>query len=162
MARKLVRVEVVRFEREMRNISESSKVAILEMQRELAEEGKKKMQEIIMTSGTNKRWKSPWKSEKTGRVRLGSGTARVDSGDMIRAVGVRTEGGTGTVARSAFGWVREFEDYYGYQDEGFTHWKSGEKIPGMFALRDARLYVVQQVLPALRRKYERRIARGIR
>jgi hypothetical protein len=32
----------------------------------------------------------------------------------------------------------------------------------MFALRDARLYVVTQVLPVLAKKYQRRIARGIK
>ena len=146
----------------MGEMQESAKIAIEEMQRELAEEGQKKMQEIILTTGTNKRWTSPWKSQKTGRVRLGSGPARVDSGDMLKNVGIRIEGGRNFIARSAFGWVNEFEDYYGYQDEGFTHWRSGNKIPPMFAIRDARLYVVKEVLPALRKKYERRIARGQR
>lgn len=162
MARKLVRVEAIRFEKEIANIGESAKVAIEEMQRELAEEGKKKMQEIILTSGTNKRWTSPWRSQKTGRVRLGSSSARVDSGDMIRAVKSRIEGGRRFIARAAFGWINDFEDYFGYQDESFIHWRSGKKIPGMFALRDARLHVTQQVLPKLEKKYERRIARGIR
>ncbi len=162
MARKFVRVEIGRFEKQMRDIQESSRVAIGEMQREVAEEGKKKMQEIIMTNGRNAEWKGPWKSRKTGQIRTRSGRSRVDSGDMINAVGIRLEGTTGTIARSAFGWLRKFEDYYNYQDEGFDHWRSGQHIEGMFALRDARLYVVKEVLPGLRKKYQRRINRGIR
>ncbi len=162
MARKFARVDVTRFETQMRDIQESSRVAIEEMQRELAEEGKEKMKEIILTNGRNAQWKGPWKSQKTGQVRTRSGVSRVDSGDMINSVGIRIEGGRNLVARSAFGWVRNYEDYFGYQEEGFTHFRSKKWITGMFALRDARLYVVTQVLPVLAKKYQRRIARGIK
>ncbi|HMA77831.1 MAG TPA: hypothetical protein VKP88_01670, partial [Candidatus Paceibacterota bacterium] len=69
---------------------------------------------------------------------------------------------------AAFGWIRNFEDYFLLQEEGFYHPRasevggsSGRRVPGMFALRDARRYVVKEVLPKLVKKYERRIARGI-
>jgi hypothetical protein len=95
------------------------------------------MRDTIMTTGTNKQWKSPWRGRNSGYLRYGSDEARYDMGWMKKAVKARMKERTQTKASGEFGWLDQQEDYYIYQDQGFTHWITGDKIPAMNALRDA-------------------------
>ena len=65
-----------------------------------------------------------------------SGPGRVDTTLMIQSVKYRTEISNGSIV-GEFGWLENQEMYFLYQDKGFTHWLSGEMIPGMMALMDA-------------------------
>lgn len=139
-------------------LSLAARQEISDMTIEVAEFGAEVVREIIRTEGTNRIWPGgPWRSEKTGRLRFGSGPGRIDSGDMLNNVTVQFQRGD-KQSRAVFGWVRTYEEYYKYQEEGFIHWKSGESVPGMFAIRDARRIMVNE-LPRIAKKYSRRIAR---
>lgn len=125
---------------------------------ELAEMGEEKMREFIQTRGTNRQWSRPWPSRKTPGRRSRSGPGRIDSGDMLKNVGRKFQRGE-KQSRAVFGWTQDYEDYYKYQEEGFRHWR-GPTVPGMFALRDARRFVVSQQEKRAR-KYANRIARRL-
>lgn len=66
---------------------------------------------------------------------------RIDSGDMIRDVSHRVDQMQDGRSRGFFGWLNAPNDpdkkYYVYQEGGFTHWRSGELIEGMYAVADA-------------------------
>jgi hypothetical protein len=80
-------------------------------------------------------------------------SGRVDTGDMINDVGYRKNPhGGSTVFSWEFGWIHGFEKYYSYQERGFEQTyagfigdngefiavrKPGDRVPGMYALRDA-------------------------
>jgi len=161
--RQFVRVNVSSAVDKVRAVEKQLAAATEALQIEAAEAGRDKMREIIETSGTGRAWQRSHYAKDGGRVgtlRRGSFGGRVNTGNMRDSVSVRFEGrGANRVA--AFGWIRNFEDYFGYQDQGFLHVISGKRVAGMFALRDARRYVVNQVLPRLTRKYARRIERGV-
>lgn len=144
-----------------------------DMQIELANAGADKMKELIETRGTVRKWNEPmyakeWPSP-SGNLREASYPGRVNTGKMRDSVGVRFERGAKRIS-AVFGWVRGAEPYfyaqeYGTDATGFRNPSSLaglDSIRGMFSLRDARLYVVQTVLPRLSIKYSRRIARGAR
>lgn len=126
---------------------------------EVAEKGAEAAREIIRTRGRNREWARPWRSEKTGRFRSGSGPGRIDSGDMLNNITVQFQRGE-KQSRAVFGWIKTYEYYYKYQEEGFNHWISGKEIPGMFAIRDARREAAAEA-PQIAKKYTRRIARRL-
>ena len=130
-----------------------------EMTQEMADLGAERTRYYIKTRGTNRTWSGGWWSKKSGRYRYGSLSARYDSGDMLRAVGTQIAAGP-RQSRAVFGWVRNVEDYFGYQEGGFFNVRAKVSVPGMFALRDARKDVVNEA-PKIARKYERRIARRL-
>ena len=88
--------------------------------------GAEVMQQIIETTGTG------WDG------RLGPADGRIDSGDMVDDVsydkvahrGASRSSGRGS--RSArFGWIKNYKDYYGYQDQGFENiYKKQESADG--------------------------------
>jgi len=164
MARtRFARVDVTGMVRSLENVERAARLANEDLQIEAARAGQEKMVELIERRGVSVKWQRPHyakDSEKSGRLRTASFPGRVNTGNMRDSVGVRFEGGDQRVT-AAFGWIRNFEDYFGYQEEGFYHTRAARRVPGMFALRDARRYVVKEVLPRLVKKYERRIARGI-
>jgi hypothetical protein len=125
---------------------------------EAAKFGAEKMKEYISTRGTGVLWASAWRGRKTGVYKTTSAPGRIDSGDMLNAVGTAIQAGP-KESRAAFGWVRNFEEYFRHQEYGFNHW-IGVRVEGMFALRDARRDVVAE-LPRLAKKYEKRIAKRI-
>jgi hypothetical protein len=108
------------------------------------------MRDAIMTKGTNREWKSPWKGRNSGMVRYGSDESRYDAGWMKKAVKARMKERTQTRALGEFGWLDQQEDYYVYQEQGFTHWITGDKIPAMNALRDAATFARVTVEKRLR------------
>lgn len=124
---------------------------------ELANYGANRMRHYILTRGTNKTWRGGWWSKKTNRYRYGSLSARYDSGDMLRAVGTRIQAGP-QQSRATFGWTKDQEQYFSYQEEGFYNVKAKVDVAGMFALRDARRDAVREA-PRIARKYQNRIKR---
>lgn len=108
------------------------------------------MKDTIMSTGTNKVWKSAWKGRNSGVLRYGTDNTRYDAGWMRNAVKARMKERSATRAAGEFGWLDKQEDYYIYQDQGFTHWITGEKIPAMNALRDAATYAKVTIEKRLR------------
>lgn len=177
MAKRFARVDVTNILRELENTEKAANLANEDLQIELARAGEEKMKQLIETRGTgdelwgytvrNKNGTTRFKARplpakirpRSGNLKPSGGQGRVNTGKMRDSVGVRFESG-GKKVISAFGWIRNFEDYFGYQEEGFRHVQAKITVPGMFALRDARRYVVNDVLPKLVRKYENKISRG--
>ncbi|AGY47157.1 hypothetical protein CN1A_48 [Clavibacter phage CN1A] len=62
---------------------------------------------------------------------------RIDTGDMRDDVSYRKVASGATFSTWAFGWVNRFQRYYHFQEDGFIHWRSGNEIAGMHALKDA-------------------------
>ena len=137
--------------------------------------GEKNMKRLIETRGTP--FSSRAKSEG-----INKGPGRIRTGLMYDSVKSRVEVGPKRV-NAAFGWIDRFEDYFSYQETGFTNlWyaiklKSGKvfqkngkvqvgkrKTPiwtnGMFALWDSRLKV-QSHLPKLAEDAAMRIVKRI-
>lgn len=53
-----------------------------------------------------------------------------------------------------FGWLKDPQDYYLYQEEGFWHWGASKSIEGMFALEegfDKAVYIADQAIDDLMR-----------
>lgn len=92
---------------------------------EFARVGAERMVEYISTRGTG------W----VGRGPLAVPYGRIDYGNMVGDVksGVRSQFGRKT---ASFGWLDNKEEYYSYQERGFTH-PSGKDVRGMYALADA-------------------------
>lgn len=160
--RRGARIDVTGALNMIENAADSAVIARQDLQIELATAGEEKMKQLIETRGTGRRWKKPHRAKDnpaTGDLRIGSYPGRVNTGNMRDSVTKRFEIGD-IKSFAAFGWLRNQEDYFLYQEYGFNHLKAGYRVPGMFALRDARLYVTKEVLPRLAKKYEKRIARG--
>lgn len=169
MARRaFVRVDVSNALRKVNATEREIMAASEDLQIELATIGRDKMVEYIETRGTGARWMRytkprPMPAKKipfTGTLRDGSFPGRVNTGRMRDAVRVRFERGTKQV-RSAFGWIDSADPYFYAQEYGFNAggFRPRVEVRGMFALRDARQYVVN-ILPRLAKKYSNRIARG--
>lgn len=101
-----------------------------------ARDGRDFVKYRILTSGTAK-------SGKQGRI---------ETGKMVDGVDYRTMGHTNTRARVKFGWLSRPENYFSYQDKGFTHWKSGETVEGMNAIADAREEIKDLIREDLKRR----------
>jgi hypothetical protein len=96
----------------------------------IAEEGKLEMQIAIRSRGTDY-------SRSQGRA--GRNDPSRNSPDMAQAVGSRLEYvRAGVGARAAFGWLKSFQNWYQFQEEGFTHPLSGRPVEAMYALRDSK------------------------
>lgn len=150
----------------------------LKMAEEVAQFGELEMKSNIAASGTAF-------SQAARQAGINRGPGRYRTGTMYNAVKSRVESGQKQV-RAAFGWISKFEDYFRYQELGFrnrfiaSYTPSGQLITdggrplvrfnpyggykntkGMFALRDARL-TVQQELPRFSKKYEGIISRRLK
>jgi hypothetical protein len=175
---RFARVDVNKFLKYLEGVEKSVIAVSEDIQIEAAMGGAERMQELIEQRGTGR---NPWgyrdktgtfrptpmrakESPRRGTLRSGSQPGRVNTGNMRDSVGFRFE--TGRVKRvAAFGWIRsnsEDLEYFMAQELGFAAggFRAPQKVNGMFALRDARLYVTRELLPRLIRKYQNRIARG--
>jgi hypothetical protein len=125
---------------------------------EAANFGAERMREYIRTRGTNQRWARPWRGRKTGIYKTTSSPGRIDSGDMLNSVKIQIQAGE-QQSRAAFGWLYNFEEYFRHQEYGFNHW-IGVRVEGMFALRDARRDLSNE-MPRLAKKYQNRIVKRL-
>jgi hypothetical protein len=148
-----------------------------EMALELAEFGAERMRDYVRQRGTTF-------SAAAQAAGINRGPGRIRTGNMYDSIGARSEGGK-VKTLAAFGWIRNFEQYFIYQETGFRNrflasYDSGGRLvtrnnqpvvrmnpyggykntPGMFALRDARADV-ESKLPSLTQKYRTRITKEI-
>lgn len=75
---------------------------------------------------------------------------RVDTGRMRDAITSKVSTDTANRVQAHFGWLSEKQDYFGYQEGGFTH-TSGKTIEGMYALTDAAEEVFADLAEDIRR-----------
>lgn len=107
---------------------------IQDLVEDAAEEGKNIAQHNVETRGTAK-------SGKRGRI---------ETRQMLDAIDAETTHRDKRSVKSRFGWIKEFKDYFGYQEEGFEH-INGVNVEGMYAITDAG----DEVLKNLERDIER-------
>jgi hypothetical protein len=149
----------------------------LKLAQEVAELGELEMKANILTSGTQF-------SDKARAAGINRGPGRYRTGTMYNAVESRVEAGSRGV-NAAFGWIRKFEEYFLYQEQGFrnryvsNYGPTGDIIVrgggpsvrllpfnisrptvGMFALRDAGAEVQRQ-LPKFVARYRKNISRRV-
>lgn len=155
------------------------------MAEEVGRFGSERMKEYIRDRGTAF-------SRAAQAAGINKGPGRIRTGKMYDSVDYRVEGGTSRVS-SAFGWIRNFEQYFEYQELGFRNifiasyagsslrvagsnagrfiraggpivrknpYGGYKNTPGMFALRDARADV-QNEMPRIAKKYRTRITRRL-
>ena len=147
------------------------------MAEEVGELGELEMKTNILASGTRF-------SQAARNAGINQGAGRYRTGNMYKSVEHRVESG-GNRVTAAFGWIRNFEKYFIYQELGFknifiaSYTGSGQlrvvgnqpvvrknpfggskKTKGMFALRDATQSVLRE-LPRIARKYNARLSRKI-
>lgn len=133
---------------------------------EAAQAGADKMKELVETRGTEEQWTKPLRAKENparGSYKDYSYPGRVNTGNMRDLIRARVQRGPKQV-QAAFGWLDPFspEDrYIEAQENGFYKggFRPGQEVKGMFARRDARLYVQTKVLPRLVRKYTKRLLR---
>lgn len=118
------------FRAKMSRVEENS----LEAVDQATDDGVAIMKEMIETRGTGRQWSGPW----FGNPRTESYPGRNDSGHMRDSVTKNTPRVTekGNIY-GGFGWMRNREDYFAYQEGGFKHVISGEYIEGMYAMQDS-------------------------
>ena len=81
---------------------------------------------------------------------------RVESGDMLKDVAgeVFYDGVGGMVGK--FGFLNVQELYYALQTStGFTHYKSGEFIEPTFAMRDAQVIAILQLIESMKKGFSK-------
>lgn len=93
-----------------------------------AQRGEKITKHNIETRGT-------MKSGKRGRV---------ETGKMRDAVNSKTVSRSKKRVTSEFGWIDEYQDYFGLQEDGFNH-VGGVTVDGMYAISDAADEVFQDI-----------------
>jgi len=176
MTSAFARIDISSALRKLNGAEQIIREEAIKMSAEVAKFGEDEMKSNILASGT------PF-SQSARQAGINQGPGRYRTGKMYNAVKSRVEAG-GNRVRAAFGWIGEVEDYFLYQEDGFNNKffavygdggglkvQNGEPVlkradfprrtKGMFALRDARL-TVEQELPRFTRKYEGIIARRIR
>ena len=60
---------------------------------------------------------------------------RIDKGIMVSGASMDSRGSNQYNRQYRFGWLKDPEDYFLYQDEGFWHWGAGKSIEGILALK---------------------------
>lgn len=125
-----------------RSLSEMSSVAKVIVE-DAVVEGASVMRDHIMTRGTDKQWGGFWPSRAQGR-KDHSTSARFDTGEMRDSVESQMLTITNARVVGEFGWLKNQQEYFQYQEKGFTH-RNGQVIPAMNALRDAFTYAVNKV-----------------
>lgn len=114
---------------------------------EVASEGEAMVKEFIGTRGTGKTWARTY--YRRGVARSGSYPGRVWTGEMIGDIKEEVVKTSDAIIAS-YGWLDNYEDYYGLQEGGFDHEVTGEHIEGMFAMADAADYTEQSVKQKMR------------
>jgi len=104
--------------------------SIDELVEQIADEGQKLVYSFIETRGTGRVWARAYNG------RDASAPGRVASGQMRGDVEQRSSSGKGA-AIASFGWLDNYEEYYGLQEGGFTQDRTGIEIEAMNAIHDA-------------------------
>lgn len=73
--------------------------------------------------------------ETRGTMKSGK-RGRIETGAMRDAVSSEMTEKSKDSARGSFGWIKDFESYFGFQEEGFEH-IGGVTVDGMYAISDA-------------------------
>ena len=60
---------------------------------------------------------------------------RIDKGIMVSGASMDSRGSNQYNRQYRFGWLKDPQDYFLYQEEGFWHWGAGKSIEGILALK---------------------------
>lgn len=159
---RFARINVQNVENMLDSLVQNAPALAEDLAAEAAREGVDEMKKIINSGGTGNDWKTPSLAKEKpprGNLKDGGGPARVNTGNMRDLIRARAEQGAQRVSAS-FGWLDALsaqDQYIRAQEYGFRAggFRPPTPVKGVFALRDARLYVQKQVLPRLAKKYLR-------
>lgn len=113
------------------------------------------MKQMISVRGTGRSWSGDFGSLPHGYPgRTSSTPGRVASGNMRDSVAWRVEMNGGKLI-GEFGWLTNRDPYFLFQEDGFSHNITGEKIAGMLALQDAGIQSREEFLRRLSRAIKR-------
>lgn len=107
-----------RLEQRFRNADKRLIEESVDLVDEATEAGALAQKIVIATSGTG------WEDRQ----------GRLDSDKMFDAVSTTPAKLRGDAVEGEFGWVNETEPYFAYQDQGFTHWQTGQDVTPMHSL----------------------------
>lgn len=108
--------------------------------------------DVVETSGTNRQWDGSFR-DRNGNLRSGSGSGRVDTGEMLDALDFRVIHGKSGAGLDV-GWIHLWEAYFGAQDEGFDapgYRNANQHVEGMHVISHLRHYMRGTVDAALDR-----------
>lgn len=177
-----IRINISGLERKLASAREIIREESRLMAGELAEFGAERMREYIKQRGTKF-------SAAAAAVGVNRGPGRIRTGKMYDSVDARVSlvgsNASATRVSAEFGWIRNFEQYFEYQETGFKNkfiaaytgagrlrlingspiimrnpFGGYKNTKGMFALRDSGLDAESE-LPRLTKKYKSRITRRI-
>jgi len=97
---------------------------------QIADEGQKLVRGFIETRGTGRVWRRAYNG------RNASAPGRDATGHMKKSVKQRSSSGS-TAAVASFGWLDNYEEYFGLQEGGFTQEHTSIKIEAMNAIHDS-------------------------
>lgn len=129
------------------------------VEEEMAEAGLESVQEgqrVIEQSGTGNAWSRPFPDLKQGgTIRSGPAAGRINTGDMLNALSFRIVSGRGVGLD--VGWIDMFQDYFMYQDQGFSAggYRAAAFVRGMGVMAHLQVYVRARVDEAVDRAIER-------
>jgi hypothetical protein len=177
-----ITINISGLERKLASAKEIIKEESKLMAGELAEFGANRMREYIKQRGTAF-------SAAAAAAGVNKGPGRIRTGKMYDSVDARVSlagsNASGTRVSAEFGWIRNFEEYFEYQETGFKNkfiaaytgagrlrvvnggpiimrnpFGGYKNTKGMFALRDSGIDAESE-LPRLTKKYKSRITRRI-
>jgi hypothetical protein len=127
-------------------IQETEKNGVSKAAEKIGKAGEAQIREFVETRGLNNVWRKPVMSERSGRLRSGSGPGRIDSGQMRDAVTskINKSGDSTTVAMGWFNPDSDEEWPIQWQESGFEH-ENGAQIPGMNSLEDTLLFIKENI-----------------
>lgn len=118
-------------------------------------------QKIIESSGTGRSWNGSFR-DRDGSIRSGSGSGRVHTGKMLRAVDFRVL--RGKESGLDVGWIHpaDWEEYFAAQDQGFEAggYRPSQFVAGMGMIAHLRFYMRVTTDEAIDRAL-RRISDGL-
>lgn len=102
-----------------RNMSRELQVIVMEEMTAAAQAGEREAKRYISVAGTRRQWNGSFPDLKQGGGRRSAPSrGRINTGEMRDAITYRVVRGATVQAR--VGWLNEYEDYFGFQDEGFS------------------------------------------
>jgi len=118
--------------------------AVEEVSEYVADEGVKRTKQKIETRGTGNSWAASWDSMPNATPgRHSSSPGRDATGQMKNDVTGQVVN-TGRSIETSFGWIDNYENYYGAQENGFNNMQANKKVEGMYALSDTAFEIINE------------------
>lgn len=129
---------------------------------EAGQAGEAEAKKYVELAGTQKQWKGEFPDLRTGGRRSAPSRGREATGRMKRALSFKLNREGRASATVSVGWLNNYQDYFGYQDQGFSAGGYRERVQdpvsaveGMKLMAHMRTYMRDQHDKAVDRAIER-------